>query len=60
MTISVAIIILLKMIIMAFGISIAIYYLAKKNISTKIRLLILTFFAINPVIPLSVVRLDKD
>lgn len=60
MTISVAICIIVKMLVIALSISIAIYYLAKKNVNIGIRFLILMFFAINPVIPLYAISLDKD
>ena len=60
LTISVGICTFLKMIFMALILSYSIYYLAKKGVNYKIRLLVLAFFAINPMIGLYSVSLEKD
>lgn len=60
LTISIAICTILKMIFMALIVSYSIYYLAKKTVNSKIRLIVLLFFAITPIFPLYAISLEKD
>lgn len=60
LNISMAICTILKMMFTALIISYSIYYLAKKGINYKIRLLVLAFFAFNPVFSFYAISIDKD